>query len=176
MTTANQPVFETVISTLEHFAKDGNDFPTAKMTFQVLSRMVSVWGGPDVVNRTHREPNGVLPDSRPQPTLPGFDDFIMKRFSPLVWAITSSPSFNPKDAQAKQVLGEMAALHKSIYMKLGSVHLGWVREKELGSMGGLGLDGKWVAEYTESLVKMDMKTFKVFFQVTIPFWFRGVVV
>jgi exportin-T len=173
---ANQPIFETVISTLEHFAKDGNDFPTAKMTFQVLSRMVTVWGGPDIADHLPGVPNGNPVGPEPQPVLPRFDQFIMTKFSPLVWAIPSTPSFNPKDGQAKQVLGEMATLHKTIYMKLGRIHLEWVGEKELGGMGGMGLNEKWVEEYVESLRKMDMKTFKIFFQVTIPFWLCNVVV
>lgn len=134
--------------------------------------MVNIWGGPDVVPlQPQGGPNGV--DHGPHPVLPGFDQFIMTKFSPLVWAIPTNPSFNPKDAQAKHVLGEMAALHKAIYTKLGGVHLDWVREKELG---GMGLNEKYVAEYLESLTKMDLRSFKLFFQVTIPYWLCNAVV
>lgn len=147
------------------------------MTFQVLGKMVTVWGGPDVaLPHLQGLANGAPhTNEAPQPVLLGFDQFVMTKFSPLVWAIPTTPSFNPRDAQSKMVLGEMATLHKTIYSKLGSVHIEWVREKELGA-GGLGLNGKYVEEYLESLVKMELKTFKVFFQVTIPFWLCNVVV
>jgi exportin-T len=146
------------------------------MTFQVLGKMVTVWGGPDVAPTPGGLPNGAPHvNDAPQPALPGFDQFVMTKFSPLVWAIPTTPSFNPRDAQSKMVLGEMATLHKTIYSKLGAVHVEWVREKELGP-GGIGLNGKYVEEYVESLVKMELKGFRVFFQVTIPFWLCNVVV
>src|SRR5215471_5134229 len=107
---ANQPIFDTVISTIEHFAKDIDDFPTAKMAFLVLSRMSSFWGGPDITPLLITS-NGAPPS---QSVLPGFAHFMITRFSPLCWALPVTPSFNSKDAQAKQVLAEAAGLQKVI--------------------------------------------------------------
>jgi exportin-T len=153
--TANQPIFNTLISTVEHFAKDIDDFPTAKMAFLVLSRMSSLWGGSDI---THSS-NGAPPSG---PVLPGFAHFMITRFSPLCWALPMTTSFNPKDAQAKQVLAEAAGLQKVIYAKTGLEYIEWLRGTELPAMG-MGSD--LIDEYVGSLELLDVKSFRQFFQV-----------
>jgi exportin-T len=154
---ANQPFFETLIGTVEHFAKDAEDSHTARMAFQLLARMCSVWGGPDVVGSAGRSPS----TSSSQPSLPGFDHFMMSRFSPLCWAVPMNRAFNPKDAQARQVLGEAAALQKTIYNKTGQKYLSWLRENEMGNMG---MNNDVINEYLRNLVDLDQRAFKVFFQ------------
>jgi exportin-T len=155
VSTANQSIFETVISTIEHFAKDIDDFTTAKMAFLVLSRMASSWGGPDVAN-------GV---STTQAALPGFNQFMFTRFSPLCWALPSTPAFNPKDAQARQVLAEAGGLQQTIYSKTGAEYTEYLRTRELPGMG-MGTD--LVEEYLNALIQLDMKGFRAFFQVCLP--------
>ncbi|KMU73343.1 KapM [Coccidioides immitis RMSCC 3703] len=77
-----------------------------------------------------------------------------------------NPSFNPKDAQAKQVLGEAAALQKIIYLKTGPEYVRWLRETELP---GMGMGPDLVNEYVGSLEMLDIKGFRQFFQVfTLP--------
>lgn len=94
--------------------------------------------------------------------LPGFAQFMITRFSPLCWALPMNSSFNPKDAQAKQVLGEAAAMQKVIYSKTGPEYLQWLRTSELPGMGmGEGL----INEYVSSLEQLDVKAFRQFFQV-----------
>lgn len=155
---ANQPIFDTLISTIEHFARDVDDFPTAKMAFSVLTRMSSLWGGADF-NQIADPANG---EAASQLALPGFAQFMIARFSPLCWALPMTPSFNPKDAQAKQVLGEAATLQKTIYMKAGQEYIGWLRERELPQ---IGMGGDLIAEYVGSLEQLDVKGFRQFFQV-----------
>ena len=157
----NQPFFDTVIGTIEHFTKDAEDFPTAKMAFQVLGKMCVVWGGPDVVN-VAGQTNGVTPT--PQPTLPGLDRFMITRFSPLCWALPANPSFNAKDAQARQVLGEAANLQKTIYSKTGQEYLSWLKESELRNMG---MNDAMISEYLSKLTGLDVKGFRGFFQAFI---------
>lgn len=153
----NQPAFETVITSIEHLARDVEDFPTAKMAFILLSRMCSVWGGPDVVSITGQATsNGDVP----QPSLPGFDQFMMTRFSPLCWALPTNPSFNSKDPQARQALSEAANLQKTIYTKTGQQYLTWLQEKELRTMG---MNDTLMNEYLQKLATMDQKSFKTFF-------------
>lgn len=154
----NQAAFATVISTVEHLAKDISDYPTAKLSFSVLTRMVMTWGGPGLPPQE----NGATAVARPQPTLPGFDRFIMERFSPLCWAMPSNPNFNSKDAQARQALGEAAGLQKSIYIKTGEQYLTWLRDVELRNMG-MG-DGD-IQEYLNTLRNADVKVFRQYFQV-----------
>jgi exportin-T len=158
VTAANQPFFETLIGTIEHFARDTEDPHTGKMAFQVLVKMCSAWGGPDIVGGAAGISNAV---SAPQPTLPGFDTFMMSRYSPLCWAVPMNPAFNSKDAQARQVLSEAAALQKVIYNKTGQQYLSWLRDNELRNMG---MSDDVINEYLRNLVELDQKAFKTYFQ------------
>jgi exportin-T len=157
VSTVNQPFFETLIETIEHFAKDAEDSHTAKMAFQLLARMCSVWGGPDIVGKTVRLPAAPMA----QPSLPGFDRFMMSRFSPLCWAVPMNRAFSPKDAQARQVLAEAATLQKTIYNKTGQEYLSWLRDNELRNTG---MNSDMINEYLRNLVDLDQRAFKTFFQ------------
>lgn len=157
VSSANQPFFETLIGTIEHFAKDAEDSPTAKMAFQVLAKMSSVWGGPDFVRSAARS----SATTSPQPLLPGFDRFMMSRFSPLCWAVPMNRVFNPRDAQARQVLAEAGVLQKTIYNKTGQQYLSWLRDNELRNMG---MNDNMIDEYLRNLVDLDQRAFKTFFQ------------
>lgn len=157
VSTTNQPFFETLIGTIAHFAKDAEDSPTAKMAFQVLTKMCSVWGGPDLVRISVHDSVG----ASLQPSLPGFDQFMISQFSPLCWAVPTSRAFNPKDAQARQLLAEAAVLQKTIYTKTGQEYLSWLRDSELRNMG---MNDDMINEYLRNLVELDQRTFKAFFQ------------
>ena len=124
--------------------------------------MVMTWGGPDILSQSLSQGNGVIHEARPQPTLPGFDHFMMTRFSPLSWAIPSNSNFNSNDAQGKQVLGEAASLQKAIHAKTGQEYLSWLREVELRETG---MDSSTVEEYIRALCTLDVKGFRHFFQV-----------
>ncbi|KAL4805936.1 Exportin-T [Aspergillus unguis] len=150
----NQPMFDTVITTIEHFAKDIEDFTTAKMAFSVLSRMGSSWGGPDIASTAAS--NGATT----QVALPGFGQFMITRFSPLCWALPATPSFNSKDAQAKQVLAEAGGLQRIIYGKTGMEYIEYLRDRELP---GMGMGADLVEEYTGTLSRLDLKGFRQFF-------------
>ncbi|RMJ22810.1 hypothetical protein PHISP_06315 [Aspergillus sp. HF37] len=150
----NQPIFETVITTIEHFAKDVDDFTTAKMAFSVLSRMATSWGGPDIVPEAA---NGAHPV---HPALPGFSQFMISRFSPLCWALPSTPSFNPKDAHAKQVLAEAGALQRQIYAKTGAEYTDYLRASELP---GMGMGPELIEEFVSALSGLDSRGFRQFF-------------
>ena len=160
--TANQPIFATVISTIEHLTKDVMDFQTAKLAFSVLTRMVFTWGGPDLQLQRAAIGDGDQCYGNPQPKLPGFDRFMMIKFSPTCWAMPSNPAFDPKDAQGKQVLSEAAALQKAIYNKTGQEYLSWLRNTELS---GMGMDGGTIEEYLRTLCTSDTKEFQRFFKV-----------
>ena len=154
----NQPFFDTVVETIEHFTKDEEDYPTAKMAFQVLVKMCSTWGGPDVIPTAGRT-NSNTPV--PQPALPGLDRFMITRFSPLCWALPATESFNAQDAQARLVLGEAANLQKIIYSKTGQEYLSWLRDNELRSMG---MNDDMINEYLSKMTGLDTKAFRTYFQ------------
>jgi exportin-T len=152
----NQSIFETLITTLEHFAKDIEDLTTAKMAFCVLNRMASCWGGPDIGSA-----NGTAPT---QAALPGFGSFMINRLSPLTWALPTTPSFNPKDAQAKQVLAEAGGLQRIIYSKTGMEYAEYLRSQELPNMG---MGAELIEEFLNALSQLDVKGFRQFFPVCI---------
>ena len=124
--------------------------------------MVFTWGGPDLRLQSPAIQNRNLPYESPQPNLPGFDRFMMMKFSPTCWAIPSNPNFDPKDAQGKQVLGEAAALQKAIYTKTGQGYLTWLRDVELSRMG---MDNGTIEEYLRALCTSNTKEFQQFFKV-----------
>ncbi|KAF7592065.1 pre-tRNA nuclear export protein [Aspergillus hancockii] len=149
----NQPMFDTVITTIEHFAKDVEDFTTAKMAFSVLSKMGSSWGGPDVAPEASS-------GTAQQVALPGFAQFMISRMSPLCWALPATPSFNPKDAQAKQVLAEAGGLQRTIYCKAGMDYIQYLRSQELP---GMGMGAELIEEFLNALSRLDLKGFRQFF-------------
>lgn len=114
--------------------------------------MVVTWGGPDIQTGS------------PQPTLPGFDRFMIEHFSPLCWALPSQPNFDPKDAQSRQAMGEAAGLQKAIYTKTGEEYLSHLRNSELS---GMGMDAGTVEEYLTALSNIDAKAFKQYFQALV---------
>lgn len=153
-------MFDTVITTIEHFAKDVEDFTTAKMAFGVLIKMGSSWGGPDIAPAVS---NGA---ATTQVALPGFGQFMITRFSPLCWALPTTPSFNSKDAQAKQVLAEAGNLQRVIYGKTGMEYIEYLRDRELP---GMGMGADLVEEYVGTLSRLDYRGFRQFFPVCFIF-------
>lgn len=178
----NQTLFETVITTLEHFAKDIDDYFTAKMAFSVLCKMGGSWGGPDLIPLTstsasnaNGNTNGnananasasASTSASQQPAtstaLPGFGNYMISRFSPLCWALPANPSFNSKDAQAKQVLAEAGTLQRTIYSKTGPEYADYLRNNELPAMG-MGPD--LIEEFLSALTQLDLRGFRQFFPV-----------
>lgn len=126
------------------------------MAFSLLSRMGSAWGGPDITPDTS---NGAGVQGT---ALPGFGQFMITRFSPLCWALPATPSFNSKDAQAKQVLAEAGALQRTIYSKTGVEYTEYLRNSELPSMG---MGGDLVEEFVAALSRLDIKGFRQYFPV-----------
>lgn len=127
------------------------------MAFGVLSKMASSWGGPDIVPDTSNGTSGQ------GDALPGFGQFMITRFSPLCWAPPATPSFNSKDAQAKQVLAEAGGLQRIIYSKTGVEYTEYLRSHELPNMG-MGAD--LVEEFVGALSRLDVRGFRQFFPVS----------
>jgi len=147
----NQAQFESIITSIEHFTKDADDLLTAKIAFQVLTKMCETWGGPDIA---------VDPSTQPVPSLAGFDRYMQDRFSKLAWALPSQASFDPKDAKSRQVLMEAAGMQKQIVTKTGSQYVEFLRRQELVS---LGMDQGTIDQYINALATGDVKSFRQYF-------------
>jgi exportin-T len=147
---SNQGIFEPIIETIEHFARDSSEHQDAKLALSVITRMCSVWGGADIL-----DPMTNAAD--PAPFLPGFDQFMITRFSALTWSIMTSPQFDPKNPQANRLMGEIAELQKMILAKTGRTYLTWLRDNE---MSGFGLSPEVIDNYLKKMVTQDKKAFK----------------
>lgn len=159
---ANQSTFETIITSLDTFARDTKDYPTARLAVGVLIRMTSVWGGPDKIgpaaNNTPTSPI-ISPE-----TLPGFDNYVVERFSPLAWSVPGTQGFSTKDAQAKQVLQELASLQAEIVKKVGEPYV----ERLKSELAGMGSSEDVVDQYLRTLAaafenQKKEKEWRVFF-------------
>ncbi|KAF2643417.1 Exportin-T [Massarina eburnea CBS 473.64] len=142
---ANQSTFETIITSIDTFARDTSDYQTARLALSVLIRMTSVWSGPDKIG-----PGANAAPTSPvaaQAQVPGFDNYVVERFSPLIWTIPAAPGFNSKDAQAKQVLYETASLQAEIVKKIGEPYV----ERLKIDLSGMGVSDDVVNQYLQTL-------------------------
>lgn len=147
----NQGYFETLVSsiiTLARTISHGN-MSTSRSAFFLLTRMTAVWGGPDVATIA-KQPTP--PSGSPAPLIPGFDQFILQRFHPVCWEVLRDSSFNPSDAQTRQVMNEIVQLEQTIYMKTGDV---FIQDLRATLFPSLGIDG---AEFLQYLAT-DRKAF-----------------
>ncbi|KAF1973019.1 Exportin-T [Bimuria novae-zelandiae CBS 107.79] len=140
---ANQATFDTIITSIDAFARDTSDYQTARLAISVLIRMTSVWSGPDKVG-PGANPTATSPVTTP---IPGFENYVVERFGPLVWSIPASGGFNSKDAQAKQVLYEAANLQAEIVRKVGEPYVERIRS----DLTGMGVGGEVVDQYLRTL-------------------------
>lgn len=137
---ANQGFFESLIDSILNMARDigpnSGNLPASRLSFGLLSKMANVWGGSDIANISA---NPSAPTGSPSPVIPGFDEFLINRFHPVCWAVLRDPQFNPlSDAQAKQVLHEIAGLEQAIYLKTGELFL---QNLQSSLFPGLGING-----------------------------------
>ena len=152
---ANQSKFDTIITSMEHFSRDTDDLSDARLAIGVLNRMAEVWGGPNVFSPSPA--NNVAQASVPAPSLPGFDRFLISRFSAVTWTVMTNPGFHPRDAAAAKVVQEIATLQQTILSKTGAIYAASLQEKELP---GIGLGGQVVVEYLQSITTKDNKAFR----------------
>jgi exportin-T len=136
---SNQAFFEPLIVSVTGLAKTvgsgtGN-LAASRLAFSVLTRMAVLWGGPDVATVSNDPVNST---TTPSPAFPGFDQFLIERFNPICWEVLQNPEFPAHDAQAKQVLTEIAGLEQTIYMKTGGM---FIEHLERSYFPPLGVDG-----------------------------------
>lgn len=129
---SNQGIFDTFITSITQFSCDPADPQSARLAFSCLTKMTSIWGGPDLANFA-------AADVVAQPSLPGFDSFILSQFAPLPWTLISTNRFNSGDAQMRSVLQEAASLQWTILRKNGVAYQSQL-QNELRTLGA-GDDG-----------------------------------
>ncbi|KAF1991941.1 Xpo1-domain-containing protein [Aulographum hederae CBS 113979] len=147
VSSTNQSIFDTLITALAQYARDPSDISIARLAISVLTRMTVTWGGPTValppIDQSTDKPTA------PSPSIPGFDAFVLSRFSPLAWGIPTSANFRPRDPQSKAFVIEVAGLQLEILRKTGGAYVEVLRA-QLKEMG-VGEEG--VNEYVENLMR-----------------------
>jgi exportin-T len=126
------------------------DPSNAKFAISLLIKMTSVWGGPD---------RPLTSDDPPTPSLPGFDVFLINRFSPLALDALLTPGFNAYDAQSRQLVSEIAGLQLEITKKVGSTYFQPLSEQ----LKGMGMSEEGVQEHLRNLTQAGEKGFKQYF-------------
>ena len=158
---ANQNFFEPLILSVSTLAKTvtngtGN-LAASRLAFSVITRMADLWGGPNIATLGAQPVSSSLP---PSPAFPGFDRFLIERFHPICWEVLREPQFQPStDAQAKQVLNEIAGLEQTIYTKTGEMFL---QHLQCSFFPSIGVDGSdFIKHMTAST---DRKGLSVYLQ------------
>ena len=149
------------MNVIEHYAKEISDPTTEKLAVNLLSKLSFVFG-PAIGNRKIVATLvGVIPPQE-QP-LSGFEILMTERFSLLCWEIPYTSGFNPKDAQGRAVLGEIASLQKILYLKLGESFLDSLKGAIFPRIGV----SRGIEEYCDNLRRTNVKQFKAFFLVSL---------
>ncbi len=158
---ANQGFFEELIGSILALATeidpDSGNLPASKIAFSLLTKMASVWGGPDVASISEN-PTTL---GSPSPVIPGFDQLILiDRFHSACWQVLLNERFRPStDAQTKQVLNEIASLQQAIYLKTGE---GFIRHLQSTLFPQLRINGD---EFLRSMTtSTDRKAFAKYLQ------------
>ncbi|KAG4424938.1 pre-tRNA nuclear export protein [Cadophora malorum] len=139
---SNQAFFESLVASVTGLAETvtsgtGN-LAASRLAFSVITRMADLWGGPSIATVG---PQAISSTAAPTPAFDGFDRFLIERFHPICWVVLREPTFRPAtDAQAKQVLNEVAGLEQMIYMKTGQMFLDHLQQSFFPAMGFNGND------------------------------------
>lgn len=165
---ANRGNLESLIASIEVLAKDASDMPTARMAFGALNEMVNRWGGsraepatsPVQVTFPVAVGGGGADATSVSAVIPGFNRFMIERFTAVSWALPTNPAFNPRDAQTRQVVLEIATVQKTIFDKTGQDYVAYLRDMYFPGMQ-LGNDA--ADEYLRALQNNDLKAFRQFF-------------
>lgn len=162
---ANQAFFESLIGSVTGLARtvtnSHGSLGASRLAFSVITRMADLWGGPSIANLG---PQGISSTLPPSPAFPGFDRFLIERFHPICWEVLKEPAFRPaQDAQAKQVLNEIAGLEQTIYTKTGQMFLQHLQQVFFPAMGidgtdfiksmTISTDKKGLASYLQGFLK-----------------------
>lgn len=158
---ANQGFFEELLGSILALATEiepnSGNLPASKIAFSLLSKMATVWGGPDVATIS-ANPTTL---GSPSPVIPRFDQLILiDRFHSACWQVLLNEQFRPSaDAQTKQVLNEIAGLEQAIYLKTGE---GFIRHLQSTLFSQLNINGD---EFLRSMTtSTDRKTFAKYLQ------------
>jgi exportin-T len=93
----NKDQLQTILQSVVYYASNGDPL-CQKACFNILNRLVTLWGSPAAVSANGNGTNGVT-----SANVPGFEGFIYETLVPLTFEVPAKASFDFGDAQAQQV-------------------------------------------------------------------------
>lgn len=151
----NSSIYEPVLQSLLNYSTDvERDAASSKIAILILNKMLITWG------------NGVVSPGNygEQQPVPGFQEFTMQHISRITWEIPTRPNFNPKDAQMRSILGDLATVQQTICQIYREIYLEYLSKQYFPSVE---LPLEYRTEYLQKIQTCNAKEFKVFYNYLI---------
>lgn len=152
----NAPVFESIYTSLLHYAMNGDvkggagSSSNQKLAVTILTKMVTMWGPAGKVAAPNFCADFVVPIFS--------DDSTYERLTELCWSLPATQRFNIQDAQSRMVLAELAGLQKALCDTRGPNYQNYLVQYLTGS----GLDPATLQDFATN-VGAPLKDFKRYF-------------
>nr|CAG8525315.1 11239_t:CDS:10 [Entrophospora candida] len=157
----NKPNLENILQSVIHYASDTSEISSIKISFNILSRAISLWGicsSPTTTTTTANSPstsNGTSSRTLESRPLPGFEHFMYEHILRVCFELPMKQSFDVADSQSLVVLGEISNIIKTIYTLRGNEFLEYIRN--------IWLRQDLADEFLRALQQLDQKAFKKYF-------------
>ncbi|KAJ1020096.1 hypothetical protein NDA16_004376 [Ustilago loliicola] len=149
----NAAQLETLLQSVVFYSTN-SDAACQRTAFSILHRLVAAWGG-----STSDAANGASSSA-----LPGFEGFIYETLIGLIFEAPTKEGFDFRDAQAQIVLGEIATLAKTIYLKRGDEMINYLLQVYLP---GIHCPPELAQDFAQNLKALEAKPFKKYLEAFI---------
>lgn len=149
----NAAQLETLLQSVVFYSTN-SDAACQRTAFSILHRLVAAWGG-----SANEAANGASSTA-----LPGFERFIYETLIGLIFEAPTKEGFDFRDAQAQIVLGEIATLAKTIYLKRGDEMINYLLQVYFP---GIHCPPELAQDFAQNLKSLDAKPFKKYLEAFI---------
>ncbi|UZJ57332.1 hypothetical protein CBS101457_006652 [Exobasidium rhododendri] len=161
----NQPQLETILQSLVFYAAN-SEASTVRTIFNILTRIVNLWGGRVSVEATTNK-KGSLDKAVGEKPLPGFENFIYKTLVNLIFEVPGKPDFDFADAQTQIALTEICNLAKAIYAKRGQEFIDFLTKVYFPS---INCPAEMANDFVVGLQTQETKQFRKYLEVSRLMW------
>ncbi|CAH1763261.1 1504_t:CDS:10 [Entrophospora sp. SA101] len=163
----NKPNLENILQSVIHYASDTSEISSLKISFNILSRAISLWGvNPSqitqditttaTVTTTNNSSNDAFSRTLESQPLPGFERFMYEHILRVCFELPMKQSFDVADGQSS-VVSEISNMIKTMYTLRGNEFLEYTRN--------IWLRQDLADEFLQALQQLDQKAFKKYFTV-----------
>ncbi|CAJ0757562.1 9473_t:CDS:10 [Entrophospora sp. SA101] len=161
----NKPNLENILQSVIHYASDTSEISSLKISFNILSRAISLWGvNPSqitqditttaTVTTTNNSSNDAFSRTLESQPLPGFERFMYEHILRVCFELPMKQSFDVADGQSS-VVSEISNMIKTMYTLRGNEFLEYTRN--------IWLRQDLADEFLQALQQLDQKAFKKYF-------------